>query len=184
MRLAAPRSMLVRKRRRHGLPPAVGRCSPSWRWGVLLMPGALHPPPHALALAPQPPVGGRAQLPGRLPPGLWGPCRSGCWSPRRRTRSTALLVAPSSPCGRTSPLRPVASPRAEGNRSRGGRGGGYRLIPRPHKQQDSRPRRGTGRPRRRMGRTKRRPKRGADRACREEAPSARSPRHRGSRHPL
>lgn len=184
LRLAAPRSMLVRKRRRHGFLPAAGAASPSGA-GVLLMLGALHPPPHAPPRAPPAPqAAGRSPQAGyRLDfgdPQEWlleseeEDQEYGPLLPLVSLREDQLLVA-------------VASPRAGRNRSRGGRGGGYRLHPAAAQAAGLRwPRRGTGRPRRRMGRTKRVSEEGERTALsREEAPSARSPRHRrGSRHPL
>uniref|UniRef100_A0A4W2E3K4 Polypeptide N-acetylgalactosaminyltransferase n=1 Tax=Bos indicus x Bos taurus TaxID=30522 RepID=A0A4W2E3K4_BOBOX len=126
--------MLVRKRRRHGPCRRQALLALLALGCVLLMLGALHPPPHALPRAPPAPqAAGRSPQAGyrldfgdpqewlleseeedreydRLPPLV-------------SLREDQLLVA-------------VASPRAGRNRSRGGRGGGYRLIPRPQKQQN------------------------------------------------
>ena len=80
----------------------------------------------------------------------------------------------------------VASPRAGRNRSRGGRGGGYRLIPRPHKQQDPAAPERDWAAEEEDGEDGEASEEGERTAVsREEAPSARSPPHRrGSRHPL
>ena len=80
----------------------------------------------------------------------------------------------------------VASPRAGRNRSRGGRGGGYRLIPRPHKQQDPAAPERDWAAEEEDGEDGEASEEGERTALsREEAPSARSPPHRrGSRHPL
>lgn len=184
LRLAAPRSMLVRKRRRHGPCRRQALLALLALGCVLLMLGALHPPPHALPRAPPAPqAAGRSPQAGyrldfgdpqewlleseeedreydRLPPLV-------------SLREDQLLVA-------------VASPRAGRNRSRGGRGGGYRLIPRPQKQQNP------AAPERDWAAEEEDEEDGeaseeGERTAlnREEAPSARSPPHSGgSRHPL
>lgn len=176
--------MLVRKRRRHGPCRRQALLALLALGCVLLMLGALHPPPHALPRAPPAPqAAGRSPQAGyRLDfgdPQEWlleseeEDQEYGPLPPLVSLREDQLLVA-------------VASPRAGRNRSRGGRGGGYRLIPRPHKQQDPVAPERDWAAEEEDGEDEEASEEGERTALsREEAPSARSPRHRrGSQHPL
>lgn len=184
LRLAAPRSMLVRKRRRHGPCRRQALLALLVLGCVLLMLGALHPPPHALPRAPPVPQAAvrSPQAAYRLDfgdPQEWlleseeEDQKYGPLPPLVSLREDQLLVA-------------VASLRAGRNRSRGGRGGGYRLIQRPHKQQDAEAPERDWAAEEEDGEDEAASEEGERTALsREEAPSARSPAHRGgSRHPL
>ncbi|KAF4020730.1 hypothetical protein G4228_012421 [Cervus hanglu yarkandensis] len=176
--------MLVRKRRRHGPCRRQALLALLVLGCVLLMLGALHPPPHALPRAPPVPQAAvrSPQAAYRLDfgdPQEWlleseeEDQEYGPLPPLVSLREDQLLVA-------------VASLRAGRNRSRGGRGGGYRLIQRPHKQQDAEAPERDWAAEEEDGEDEAASEEGERTALsREEAPSARSPAHRGgSRHPL
>ncbi|CAI9176135.1 unnamed protein product [Rangifer tarandus platyrhynchus] len=176
--------MLVRKRRRHGPCRRQALLALLVLGCVLLMLGALHPPPHALPRAPPVPQAAvrSSQAAYRLDfgdPQEWlleseeEDQEYGPLPPLVSLREDQLLVA-------------VGSLRAGRNRSRGGRGGGYRLIQRPHKQQDAAAPERDWAAEEEDEEDEEASEEGERTALSpEEAPSARSPAHRGgSRHPL